>query len=48
MFLLRLPENVGRELTSLFLAKEASFPRISLSCFLLQKISEENCHGVEY
>ena len=34
MFLLRLPENVGRELTSLFLAKEASFPRIScpVSC----------------
>ena len=34
MFLLRLPENVGRELTSLFLAKEASLPRIScpVSC----------------
>ena len=34
MCLLRLPENVGRELTSLFLAKEASFPRIScpVSC----------------
>ena len=35
MFLLRLPENVGSELTSLFLAKEASFPRIScpVSCW---------------
>ena len=34
MFLLCLPENVDRELTSLFLAKEASFPRIScpVSC----------------
>ena len=35
MFSLRLPENVGSELTSLFLAKEASFPRIScpVSCW---------------
>ena len=35
MFLLRLPESVGRELTSLFLAKDASFPRIScpVSCW---------------
>ena len=35
MFLLPLPENVGSELTSLFLAKEASFSRIScpVSCW---------------